>query len=391
MKVKEIFKKVLDNRIILSVFVLAVLITTLQSILSGPNKVVGNTVEYCSYNNYIIFKQSFEHLKSSQDLYVYYPREHWDLFKYTPTFAAFFGFFALFPDSIGLFLWNLLNALILYFAVFSIPKLNSKQKLLILIFSFIEFFTSIQNEQSNAIMAGLIIMSFALLEKRNYLIATLLIVISVYIKLFGIIAVLLYIFYPEKLKLSLYSLMWFVILFMVPLIFVDINQYLLLFESYANMLSHDHSVSFAYSVMGWLNTWFGLNVNSYILVIVGAVLLCLPLIQFRKYSDFYFRFLMLTSILIWVVIFNHKAESPTFVIAIAGASVWFVVSEKKVENIILFIIAIIFTSLSPTDLFPEYLRENIAIPYSLKVFPMILIWVKINIDLFSKNKLIPKA
>ncbi|MDR1417127.1 MAG: hypothetical protein LBJ57_06895, partial [Prevotellaceae bacterium] len=40
--------------------------------------------------------------------------------------------------------------------------------------------------------------------------------------------------------------------------------------------------------------------------------------------------------LIRMVIFNHKAESPTFVIAIAGVTLWFVHSKKSTLNIMLF-------------------------------------------------------
>src|SRR5580658_9739822 len=39
------------------------------------------------YNNYVIFKYSFFHLIDGKNLYGIYPDDHWDLFKYSPTFA----------------------------------------------------------------------------------------------------------------------------------------------------------------------------------------------------------------------------------------------------------------------------------------------------------------
>lgn len=42
------------------------------------------------YNNYVIFKMSFPHLVNNEDLYIVQPEEHWDLYKYTPTFAVLF-------------------------------------------------------------------------------------------------------------------------------------------------------------------------------------------------------------------------------------------------------------------------------------------------------------
>ena len=96
-----------------------------------------------------------------------------------------------------------------------------------------------------------------------------------------------------------------------------------------------------------------------------------------------FRYLLICSILLWIVIFNHKAESPTFIIAMTGVALWFVKSKKSSLNIILFVSAVLLTSLSPTDLFPKYLKEEFVVPYTLKAFPCILIWLKITYDMIT--------
>jgi hypothetical protein len=85
--------------------------------------------------------------------------------------------------------------------------------------------------------------------------------------------------------------------------------------------------------------------------------------------------------LIWVIIFNHKAESATFIIASSGVALWFFSSPKSYLNILLAILVLVFTILSPTDLFPTYLRTHYVIPYLLKVFPCILVWLKLQYDL----------
>jgi hypothetical protein len=64
-----------------------------------------------------------------------------------------------------------------------------------------------------------------------------------------------------------------------------------------------------------------------------------------------------------------------------GVALWFTWSEKNIFNIILFISAIILTTLSPTDIFPRFLREEYVRPYTLKAVPCILIWVKIIYDM----------
>jgi hypothetical protein len=265
--------------------------------------------------------------------------------------------------------------------VYYLPKLSVLQKGLILFIVAIELMTSMQNEQSNALITGLLIFSFGLLEKKNWSLAALCIVLSAFIKLFGVVGFALFLFYPQKWKLALYSLMWSLLLLLVPFCWIDGNEYLLQLQSYGRMLSNDHSTSYGYSVLGWLNSWFSVDLSKSMIVLFGVVLFLLPLARFKMYKDFVFKYLTMTSILIWVVIFNHKAESPTFVIAMAGVALWFVLAEKNLVNIILFTSAVILTMLSPTDIFPRTLRNDWVHPYALKAVPCILIWMKIIYDM----------
>ncbi len=377
-KIKKIVSKKRNLIVTLTLFALA---ASIQSLVSGTKTYVDGGIVYNRYNNYTIFEKSFHHLKNNQDLYILYPKEHWDLYKYTPTFSAFFGLFAIFPDWIGLNLWNLLNALFMLFAIYYLPRLNNLKKGVILLIVLIELMTSMQNEQSNPLIAGLIILSFGLLENKKYLFATLCIVSSAYIKLFGIVGLALFLFYPNKWRLALYTTIWAGILFFIPLLFVSFDQYIRLLISYRDMLSHDHSISYGYSVMGWLHSWFNFEINKNIIVLIGMIIFLVPLFRLKEYNNYTFKYLTLTSILIWIVIFNHKAESATFIIATTGVSLWFISSEKSTLNIILFVCAFVLTTLSPTDIFPRFLREEFVKPYTLKGFPCILIWSKIIFDM----------
>ena len=44
----------------------------------------------------------------------------------------------------------------------------------------------------------------------------------------------------------------------------------------------------------------------------------------RRWGDADFRLRFLCSLLVFLVIFNHRSESPSFVIAMAGIAIWFV-------------------------------------------------------------------
>lgn len=370
----RIQKIISDQRFILALFILFAIAAGTESL------------SHAKYNNYIIFERSFEHLKNNQDLYVMYPQEHGDLFKYTPTFAVFFGVFGALPDWLGLQLWNLINALCLLMAFYYLPGLSSSEKGLISLVVLIELMTSLQNEQSNALMAGLMILTFGLLERKKPFWAMMTLVFSVFIKMFGIAGMALLIFYPDKVKNLLYIVFWTLLFLMMPLFFVDRIQIITLYGSYLDLLIKDFDASYGYSVMGWLQSWRMPEFNKSLVIGIGLALLFLPFVKIRKHLDFYFRYLFLSSVLIWVVIFNHKAESPTYIIAMSGVALWFVKCEKNMINTVLFTLAYLFTTLSPTDLFPEYLRVNVVEPYVLKALPCILIWLKIIFDAMILNK-----
>jgi len=392
---KEKVLKILSNKIfIISLYVSFALLASIQSLVLDPKPNPENGIIYKNYNNYTIFEKSFEHLKNNQDLYILYPEEHWDLFKYTPTFSVFFGLFTIFPDWLGLNLWNLLNALILLAAIYYLPRISMPQKAWVLLIVLLELMGSLMNEQSNALVAGLLVFSFGLLENKKFLIASLCIVLSIFIKLFGVLGFALFLFYPHKWKLVLYSMGWTLVLLLIPFIIIDYEQYMALFTSYGKLLSSDLMLSNGFSVMGWLNSWFSMSTNSLLVILTGAGLFLLPLVRLRAYKDFSFRYLTLASILLWVIIFNHKAESATYIIAMTGVALWFVEREKNVMNIVLFVGAIVLTSLSSTDIVPRFIREGFVQVYALKAFPCILIWMKIIYDMMlmkTGNSLIDRA
>ncbi len=361
-------------------FVVAVA-AALQAWFGPPKTFSSGGKLYTQYNNYLLFKNSSIHLQQGKNLYQLFPEEAWDLYKYSPTFALFFSPFKLLPDWAGLLLWDLLNALVFIFAVRLLPKLSTKQKSLILFLALVEVVTSLQNEQSNALMTGFILFIFIFLEKRNVLIATLLLSFTLYLKLYGALAVVLFLFYPDKWKAVGYTIFWTILLFLAPLPVTGWHHLIELYQSWGHMLTSDLTASAGLSVTGWLSSWFGWHPDKYILIVAGAALSAIPFLRTRQYNQYKFRVLALAMLMIWMVIFNPKAESPTFVIAMGGAALWFAVSPKSRLNILLIALAVLFTSLSPTDLFPVTIRKTFFVAYTIKVVPCILIWIKILVDM----------
>ena len=333
------------------------------------------------YNNYRIFKFSFGHLVQGKDLYGVYPGEHWDFYKYSPTFALLMGAIAWLPDVAGLSVWNLLNALALFFAIRKLPFSVTAQCLL-LWFIANDLFGCFANAQSNGIMAGLVIAAYVCMQGGKPMWATLWLVLATFIKVYGAIGFCLFLFYPDKVKFILYAAMWTIIFAALPLLVTPFSTLTWQYHSWLALMKADASTTgTGLSVAGWLQTWFGLNnVKSYV-TMIGMVLFVLPFARFRLYRHELFKLLVVASMLIWVIVFNHKAESPTYVIAVAGVGIWYFAMPRAGWRTALLFVTLVFTSLSTTDLFPPAVRTAFIYPYDIKAVPCIIVWFVVFAEL----------
>ena len=363
--------------IVLLAYILISVIAAAQGLMAGPKIYVPGGRPYIDYNNFRIFKFSFYHLVQGKDIYQLFPDDHWDLYKYSPGFALCFGLLSWLPDTIGLLLWNLINSLCLYAGVRLLPGISDEKKSWILLFCLLEMLLSIQNTQSNGLMAGLTVLAFALAERRNYFLSTLCVVFSFYIKIYGAAAFVLYLFYPGKLRLAGWSLFWMLLFALLPLVVVDSHQLALLYRSWLHLLLNDRSASTGLSVMGILVSWWHLDAAKNIVTAAGIVLFLLPLVYVRYYRDLHFRLLYLANLLIWMVIFNHKAESPTFVIVMAGIGIWYFSQQPDVLDKVLMILSFLLITMSVSDLVPAAVRNDFIRPYGIKVVMAIVIWCRI--------------
>ena len=91
--------KLLNNKkIILAIWILLATISAIKQYLIGNN------------NNYLIFKNVFNHTLEQKSLYATYPNLYFDHNHYGPVFSLFIAPFALFPDGVGMVLIQLLEA-----------------------------------------------------------------------------------------------------------------------------------------------------------------------------------------------------------------------------------------------------------------------------------------
>lgn len=334
-----------------------------------------------SYNNYTIFQHSSFHFFQKVNLYLEYPKEYYDVFLYNPTFSILFAPIAYLPTFLGMFIWVDLIAGGYYYAVRLLP-LDKKSNLFILYFTFIELITSVQNLQTNSLIAAGILFTFIFLEKKSTLKSSLFVNLGFFIKGYGAVSGAFYLLKTPRIKSLIHLLIWFLVLGCLPLLFYTPDQFILLYKQWFVSLSNDHDSNIGLSVMAFMAKVFSYHGPVYYTQFF-AVLLLLGTMIFIAVKKSYeeIKFLFLAYIMIWVVIFNQAAESSTYIIASTGVAIWYVNSKRTTLDKILIIITFILTVISPSDLFPAFLKKNFVDPYKLKVLGPMLIFIKIQVYL----------
>ena len=130
--------------------------------------------------------------------------------------------------------------------------------------------------------------------------------------------------------------------------------------------------------MGIMVSWFHLPGAKNWVTLAGIGLFLLPLIRISRYKDLSFRFLYLASMLIWMVIFNHKAESPTYIIVMSGIGIWYWSQRQAgITDRILLIASFLPITMSVSDLVPAPVRNGFIRPYGIKAVMAIVVWGRI--------------
>lgn len=347
-----------------------------------------------TYNNFKIFRASTAHLLAGNNLHVEYPAEYFDLFLYHPTFAVLFSPFSFIPTWLGIILWNIFTASMLFWAIKALP-LPSRSKIFVWYFVFIELTTALHNLQTNPLIAALILLAFSLMEFNHRFRAAIVAALAFFIKGYGGIVAIMYLFYPKEIiKNSFIYLFSFIILAILPGFFVGFAELPRLYEDWKVLLLQDHQVNYGVSLIGMFHSLFGDVFSVFQIQLAGLfclVTMCVYFLLTKIYSNSMMRVAMLAYLMIWVILFNHAAESNTHIISVCGVALWYILSPKDLLSKILLAFVFFLTCLSPTDIFPKIIRETYIIPYNLKAFPIFLVWIHLQCLILKKNIQIPNV
>jgi len=327
------------------------------------------------YNNFLVFRLAFVHLVEGRNLYLDFPGEHFDNFLYSPTFAVLMAPFSVLPIAPSLVLWNVVNALVMAAGIRSLPGLDGRARALFAWFILLEFVGAAQNSQTNPAIVGLLLLAFASAESRRAWAAGLLLALAGYVKIFPLAAGLVFLLYPERVRLVLSTAAWVLGLAFLPLLVVSPAALLWQYGNWFHLhTTSTHATGLGLSVAQLLHSWFGFDPPRVLLLGLAGLATALPLLRPARFDDRAFRFAFLGALLMWMIAFNHLTESPTFVIAMAGIALWYFGQETTPLHRALLWGALLLVSVTYSDLFPGEVRNRFLHPYGVKVLPVAVIW-----------------
>lgn len=361
-----------DNRqIILGLYVVLVFVVALKQL-------------HGLHNNYFIFKYTFYHAADQLNLYAPYPAEHGDTNHYGPFFSLLFAPFALLPDFWGALCWQLVNVLFLFYAIGRLPLSTTKVNIIYWIIAH-EMLTAMFSYQPNISIAAIVVLAYCYIKEERYSLSAFLIMLGTFVKLYGIVGLAFFFFVRDKRQFILWLVFWASVFFILPMLFFGVSYILGSYADWYTSLSEKEGLNAAslmqdISVMGMARRISGHREwGNLPFMLGGMVLYFMPFLRIKQYKSLDFQLLLLAATLLFAVIFSNSSESPTYIIAFVGVAIWFVLLKNRTApvSLFLFVFALVLTSLSPSDLFPKFVRQTYIIPYALKALPCLLVWLHI--------------
>ncbi|NUQ19351.1 MAG: DUF2029 domain-containing protein [Gemmatimonadaceae bacterium] len=356
----------------LTLYVVATLAVTIQrGILAYPN-------------DYAIFRWSSRNLVAGRDMYVLHPGQAHDLFKYSPSFAFLFAPFAVVPFPVGVILWNLTNALALYFAMEKLLPRPAARLAQLLVLP--QVLRAAQSTQSNALVAALVILAFLALESGAHLRAAAAIATSAAIKVFPLAALALAVpregHRPSRLaRFIAIAVLVGAAIAAAPLVVVRSTELAAQYRSWAALGARE-AHSYGVSALGLLHDWAGVGASPAHLQLAGTLALLLPLLRREQWQDRSFRCRFLASLLVYMVLFNHKAEQQSYVIALAGIAIWYTIEPRTPLRTAMMAVVFFMTSVSSSDIVPHAFREGLSALHR-QAWPVALVWLLMQAQLLT--------
>ena len=344
---------------LLLVYVVATFVATIQrGVFAFPN-------------DFAIFRSSFWNLVANRDLYVLRPEQAHDLFKYSPTFALLFAPFAVLPFVLGLLLWNLGNALAIFFALrMLLPRDQwaAAQALVAL-----PALRSVQSSQSNALVAALLILAFISFERGWVWRGAIASALGAAIKIFPIVGVVFALPRPHRLRAIMITAVCVILLAALPLIAISPASLVAQYQSWLALEHREAALAGSSAIALFRDA--GFDWPAWPIQVIGiAIILAIAGLHLRDWGDGNVGVRFLALVMVFCVVFNHRAERQSAVIAVAGMVIWYLASPRHRWRAALFAIVYFLVVMTSTEVVPASIKSMLASQVRFAI-PLTIMWL----------------
>lgn len=412
MNIQTIKKWLVDRRVLAALYILLGLVSALTKL--SPAR----------HNNFNVFRYVFYHTWDGTSLYAEATDGgYWDINHYDPVFSLVIAPFAVVPEWLGLVLWCTCLAVFLYWAISkycSLPRgvmadrgvtanRGTVMQPFIIWFCAHELLTALFMQQFNVAIAAIILLSYYFVEKGREEYSAFFIVVGTMVKIYGIVGLAFFFFAKNKKKFVAALIAWSVVLFLLPMLISSPEYQIQQYHEWMLNLGDKNgenalNVAQNISLLGiirkalcaatggvvvdgvWRNGGIG-NYSDLWLIIPGCLAMAVGYFRVSQWKNSLFRMTVLAGVMMFVCLFSSGTESSGYIIALIGCVIWYVATPKQRSkwDIALMVLAFVVTSLSPSDLFPRYVRAEIIQPFALKALPVALIWLKLVYELITTD------
>ena len=346
------------------------------------------------YNNFLIYKYVFWNTLEQNDLYLHYPEKFNDLNHYGPFFSLVIAPYALMPEWLGVILWNVSLAMLLYVAVRT-SRFSRYEILFMLWYAAHDLLTCLFMTQFNIAVAALILLSFTMTEQRKDFWAAFFICAGVFVKLLGIVGLAFFFFSRNKTKFILSLCFWSIVMFVLPMLISSPEYVCDQYASWYHALESKNMTNSGsrttmnnISLVGMVRRIFiDYNYSDLLVIIPGLAIVATGYFRIKQWTSPTFRKMVLAQMMLITILFSTGTENSSYVIAYVAIAIWYASVPWKRSNLDLFLLvyAFVFGSLLPTDLFPKSLQTSLIRPYALRALPVTLIWLKLSWEMIRTN------
>jgi uncharacterized membrane protein len=332
--------------------------------------------------NLIVFRQAAHDLVAGADLY---QKTGPDYFKYSPTFALLFVPFAALPAWIVAPLWSLLNFVVAFVGVDRAVKEDAPKRVALTL-ALGGILLATDGDQSNLLVTGMFLLAFALAERDRGGAAGQVTLVAAHVKLFPVFGGVFLLFRRDRWRLlpgfAIASAAWA----LLPLIVLSPSGLAMQYRSWFRLLGRDSDCP-GWSVMHLASAVSGHDLGNRPVQIAGIVMVVATVALGLAFgTDREWRRRLACSLLVFSVLFNHRAEYATFVLSATAAGIWYATGPRTPARLVLVVLA----AVAPGPFFarPDASVEGVLgflaahrLFHPLRIVPLLAIWCWMQVEL----------